>query len=586
MQLDDWCTYRETLLYARELAVLLPSSWSGLPSEQSATKASSSLSHSSSLPSLAFVKRVEAPLLTQWMTAAAAAPVTCHCSSAGDGDEDMDHATAVVAARWTRMLGIWIVLRVELLCNTSGGVLTLEEEYEVGRYRQYFMPLAWPVLDQSIRERLASHLCTLAEKRGASQSMGGTSCASDMAASSSCGTLLRKDEEDEQACDEVCTRAMEATQRVAREQLRISWDALHPSSIPATVGTKLKRLSVQQSRHHESETGSSPRPVVVHTNCLGGLLHALIRFRLRPQRRHSDHGSAPWLNLTQNALLHIGYDLLTKVRSSVIERCYYLIPALLDYESCLLFCEATLKESAALQAHERELTRTQSILRLTLQSLLQSALGMYRRVIDALLVDYKKSACRSSAGSTPRLVKVTAPLSPANPLVAREAAQKQYAPDAVVPLEPPTHPGAADGLSASTVMRLSEPAFSILVEVLEPTCDLLQRYPADWNVLSTRSLTGPDGRDQCVTPGGHTARERGLLSPSSRRQHQVSQQPQRSTAMDVRREVVSFLDSEVPNCFAAAAAGSGAASKKAQQQAAADAYLTATYLSTYGPHWL
>ncbi|CAG9582698.1 conserved hypothetical protein [Leishmania major strain Friedlin] len=586
MQLDDWDTYRETLLYARELAVLLPSSWSELSSEQSATKSSSSLSHSSSLPSLAFVKRVEAPLLTQWMTAAAAAPVTCHCSSVGDSVEDMDYATAVVAARWTRMLGMWIVLRVELLCNTSGGVLTLAEEYEVGRYRQYFVPLAWPMLDRSIRERLAARLCALADKRRVSQPMGGTSCANDMAASSFCGTLLGKDEEDEQACDEVCTRAMEATQRVAREQLRISWDALHPSSIPATVGAKLKRLSAQQSRRHESETGSLPRPVVVHTNCLGGLLHALTSFRLRPQRQHADHGSAPLLTLTQNALLHIGYDLLTKVRSSVIERCYYLIPALLDYESCLLFCEAMLKESAALQAHEKELTRTQSILRLTLQSLLQSALGMYRHVIEALLVDYKKSACKSSASSTPRLVKVSAHLLPANPLVAQEAAQKQHASDAVVPSKPPTHPGAADGCSASAVMRLSEPAFSILVEVLEPTCDLLQRYPADWNVLWTRSLTGPDGRDQGATSGSHIAREGGLLSPSSRRQRLVSQQRQRSIAMDVRREVVSFLDAEVSNCFAAAAAGSGAASKKAQQQAAADAYLTATYLSAYGPHWL
>ncbi|CBZ30894.1 conserved hypothetical protein [Leishmania mexicana MHOM/GT/2001/U1103] len=586
MQLDDWGTYRETLLYARELAVLLPSSWSELSSDKSATKASSSLPHSGSLPSLALVKQVEVPLLTQWMTAAAAVPITCHCSSAGDGVEVMDHATAVVAARWTRNLGMWIALRVEYLCITSGGVLTLEEENEVQRYRQYFVPVAWPMLDLRIRERLASRLCALAEKRGASQSMGGTSCTSDMAASSSCVTLLSKDEEGEQACDEVCTRAMEATQRVAREQLRISWDALHPSSIPATVGAKLKRLSAQQSRHQKSETDSLTRPVVVHTNCLGGLLYALTRFRLRPQRQHADHDSAPWLTLTHNALLHIGYDLLTKVRSSVIERCYYLIPALLDYESCLLLCEALLKESAALQAHEKELTRTQSILRLTLQSLLQCALGMYRHAIEALLVDYKKNACKSSAGSTPRLVKVSAPLSSANPLVAQEPAQKQYASSAVVPLEPPTRPGAADGRSASAVMRLSEPAFSILVEVLEPTCDLLQRYPVDWNVLSTRLLTCPDGRDQGEAFDGHTASGGGLLSPSSRRQRLVSQQPQRSTAVDVRREVVSFLDAEVPKCFAAAAAGSGAAAKKAQQQATTDAYLTATYLSTYGPHWL
>ncbi|GET92861.1 hypothetical protein, conserved [Leishmania tarentolae] len=584
MQLDDWDAYRETVLYARELAALLPSSQSGLASEESMSKSSSSPQQPSLLPSPVFVKKVEVPLLTQWMMAAAAA--TCHCSRVSEGAEDVDHTTSVVAARWTGMLGMWITLRVELLRNASGGVLTLEEENEVEHYRRYFVPLAWPMLDRGIRELLASHLCALAGKRGLNPSMGDASCAIDMASSSSSGTHLRKDEEYEQECDEVCTQAMEATQRVAREQLRISWDALQPSTIPSTVDTKLKRLFEQQSQANKYEADSLPRPSVVRTNCLGDLLQALTRFRLQTQRQHADNGRVPWLTLTQNALLHIGYDLLTKVRSAVIERCYYLIPALLDYESCLLLYEAMLQESAALQLHQKELTRNNGILRLTLQSLLQSAFSMYERVIEALLADYKKNACRPSAGAAPRFVHVPVPVSSANPLVAHKTAKKHHMSDAVIQLEPPTHPCAGDGRAASAVMRLSEPAFSILVEVLEPTCDLLQRYPTDENALPTRLLRGTDGCDQGASLDGHTAREGGLISSPSGRPPLGNEQSQYSMAMDVRREVVPFLRAVMSNCFAAAAEGSGAVAKKAQQQAAADAYLTATYLSAYGPHCL
>ncbi|CAJ1036773.1 hypothetical protein Q4I30_007560 [Leishmania utingensis] len=586
MQLDDWSTYRETLLYVRELALLFPSLWSELLSENSVAATSSLLSHPTSLVSLASVKQVEAPFLMQWMAAAATVSVAYHCKSTGDHVEDVDHAAAVVVAHWTRLLGMWIALRVELLCSTSGAVLIPEEEKELERYRQYFVPLAWPMLDQGIRERLVSHLCALAEKQGARQPMCSTSCASDIA--SSCVAVLRRDEEDEQKRDEVCTRAMEATQRVAREYLRISWDVLRPSSVPATVDAKLKRLSAQQSQRNVSEAvGSTPRSAVVHTNCLGDLLQALERLQLRPQRQHVDLDLAPWLTLTQTALLHIGYDLLTKVRASLVERCYYLIPAVLDYELCVHLCEVTLPESAGLQAHEKELTRVQGILRLTLQSLLQSAIGLYQHTIEVLLVGYnKKSTATLSASLTPRLVKLSAHLLPKNPLVTQEVAQNQHTSDAVFVLEPTTHPCATGGVSASAVMRLSGPAFAVLVEVLEPTCDLLQRYPADWNGLSARSLKGPDGRDQGATRGAHRESEGGLLSPPPRQQHLMSWHPRCSTTLDARRELMSFLEAKMSSCFADAAAGSGAAAKKAQRQATTDAYLLVTYLSTYGPHWL
>ncbi|KAG5466384.1 hypothetical protein LSCM4_01534 [Leishmania orientalis] len=587
MQLDDWSAYRETVLYSRELALLFPSLCSGLLSEHFAAAVSSSSAYPSSLTSLTSVKQVEAPLLTQWMMAATAAPVAYHCSSAADDGGGVDHAAAVVATRWTRLLGIWIALRLEHLRSASGGLLAREEAKEVERYRQYFVPLAWSILDRSLREWLASRFCALAEKREARQPAGNTSCASGAAASSACGTIIRRDEEGEQECDEVCTRAMEATQRVAREYLRISWQALHPSSVPAMVDSRLKRLSTHASRHSGNETDCSrPKLAVVHTHCLGDLLQALARLRLQPQQQHPDCGAAPWLTLVQNALLHVGYDLLTKARASLIERCYYLIPAVVDYESCLLLCEAMLRESAVFQTSEEELTRTQSVLWLTLQSLLQSAFALYQHRIGALLVGYKKKSARlSSAGSTPRLVKVAAPVAPANPLAAlQEAAKTRRASDVSFLLEPPTYRGAAGGLVAPVVMRLSEPAFAVLVEVLEPTCDLLQRYPADQNALSAISPACADGRDQGAAPDGHTASKGGLLAPSPPQQRLVRRQPQGSTALDVRRELVSFLEAKLSDCFADAAAGSGAAAKKAQRQATVDAYLTATYLDTYGPH--
>ncbi|KAG5467472.1 hypothetical protein CUR178_01115 [Leishmania enriettii] len=589
MQLDDWSAYRETVLYSRELALLFPSLCSGSLSEHFAAEVSSLSAHPSSLTSLASVKQVEAPLLTQWLVAATAAPVAYHCSSAADDAGSVDHAAAVVATRWTRLLGIWIGLRLEHLRSASEGVRAREEAKEMERYRQYFVPLAWPILDRSLREWLASRFCALAERREARQPAGNTSCASDAAASSACGTIIRRDEEGEQEFDEVCTRAMEATQRVAREYLRISWQALHPSSVPAMVDSKLKRLSTHASRHNGNETDCyMPKPAVVHTYCLGDLLQALARLRLPPQQQqHPDCGAAPWLTLVQNALLHIGYDLLTKVRASLIERCYYLVPAAVDYESCLLLCEAMLRESAVLQTSEKELTRTQSILRLTLQSLLQSAFALYQHSILGLLVDYKKKSARlSSADSTPRLVKVPAPMAPANPLAAlQEAPKTRRASDASFLLEPPTYRGATGRLIAPVEMRLSEPAFAVLVEVLEPTCDLLQRYPAGQNALSAISPACADERDQGAAPDGHTASKGGLLAPSPPQQRLVRRQPQGSTALDVRRELVSFLEAKLSDCFADAAAGSGAAAKEAQRQATVDAHLTATYLATYGPQW-
>ncbi|KAG5466925.1 hypothetical protein LSCM1_01102 [Leishmania martiniquensis] len=584
MQLDDWSAYRETVRYARELALLLPSSWSGLLNGDSPAAVYSSSADPSSLTPLVLVKQVEAPLLTHWMVAATSAPVAYHCGSSSNGTEEVDCAAAVVVARWTRLLGIWIALRLEHLRSRCGVELAREEAKEVERYRQYFVPLAWPILDRRMREWLTSCLFALAEKWDAWRPVGDTSCASDAAASAVCGTMASGYEKGKQECEEVCTRAMEATQRVGREYLRISWQVLHPRSIPGTVDSKLKRLYPQVSQYKDYETDSStPLPAVVHTHCLGDLLQALTRLQLLPDRQRRDCDSAPWLTFTQNALLHIGYDLLTKVRASLIERCYYVIPAVVDYESCLLLCEAMLRKSALSKAREEELSRTQSILRLTLQSLLQSALDFYHHSIRALLVGYKEKGTRiSSAGPTLRLVKVPAP---ANPLSAlQQAAQAQRASEVTFPLEPSTDRGAADGFAAAAIMRLSEPAFAVLVEVLEPTCDLLQRYPAGENALWTRPSTGADERDESLTPHSHTTNKGRLFPYSIRQERLVSRQPQCSTSLGVRRELMSFLEAKMCSCFADAAAGSGTAARKAQRQAATDAYLTARYLSTYGPH--
>ncbi|KAG5492764.1 hypothetical protein JKF63_01344 [Porcisia hertigi] len=587
MQRYDCSAYRETLLYARELALLFPSLWSEILSSNAVAAASSSLANPTSLTSLASIKPVEPHFLTQWMAAATTAPVAYHCCPTNDKVEGVDHVADVVVVRWTRVLGMWIALRVVYLSSRCEEVLAPEEEGEVVRYRQYFLPLAWPMLDLGIQERLASCLCALAEKRGASQPKSGTICASGVSASSLCSAVVIGDDEGERVCDEVCTRAMEATQRVAREYLRIGWDVLHPNSVPATVDAKLNRLAAQQSRLGCSEVGSfEARSVLVPTSCLGNLLKALVRLRLQLQRPPVHHSLVLCFTLAQKALLQVGYDLLTKVRACLIERCYYLLPTMLDYEFCVLLCDAIQRESAELQRQHTELARVQAVLHNTLRSFLKSVFDLYHDVIETLLTGYKKkSASTLIACPAPRLVKVLVPLLSVNPSVGiQEASQDHPAPTAACVSKPPTYRGAATERRASAVMRLSEPAFSVLVEALEPTCDLLQRHLSALNALSTRSLTSADEHDQGTVAGSGLTGEGEFLPPLPPQEREVSGRHQLPTALVTQRELIYFLAEKMSNSFADAAAGSGMTAKSAQQQAAADAYLTAAYLSVYGPH--
>ncbi|KAK7201261.1 hypothetical protein NESM_000187800 [Novymonas esmeraldas] len=611
MQLQGWGAYRETLRYVMERAPLfhVPSPETSPVHGATATGAcvSSSFSDaetSASTAAAASVEPVKSSILRSWMAVVAMAGAPRPIVAGGGGGADATTTAAAAVARWTRLLGMWIAVRVRFLSRAGEGAAITDGEEVQGaaegeRYRRHFLPLAWSMLDVDARERLAVQLAEFVDTRGAqcARTGHGANCVATGASGANEGEGEGEEEEQQQHV-EVRTHAMQAAQRVSRDYLRLGWDVLHPNSLHGAVDAKLRWLSAHSGGESDEEAGpSAPRAAAVHSHCLGDLRSALSCWRERRQRdstsQQAAHGAAVALLLhsTYDALLQVGYDLLTKARASLVERCYYLVPALLDYEACLVLCEAAVAhDGEALLPHAEGLVRVRGVLRQLLQSLFLATLAQYRRSVETLLVRYKKTSAGASgststtasavvgAGPSPRVVHVPASLPPSNPLRALEGTseQRRRALDVVS-----TGSGSSGGRVAT---RLSEPAFVLLVEVLEPTCELLRRCPAGKDPLPGVASTAVELSGKAAAPGagaGHDgedpslpAKDQGVSAPSQ----------QRDTTTDTRRDLVAFLAQELSTCFVRAAAGSGVAAKKAQQQAVADAQITGLYLSTFGSH--
>lgn len=565
-----WSAYRETLLYVSELAQQPAASPSVEPASPAAHGAPVSPSSSAAAVRIPAVRAVDTALLRCWLRAVFSGPATTTPASSTS-------EAAAAVARWTQVLASWIALRLEAVRASRAATDAVDVQEELLAYQQLFVPAAWPCLSPAMRERLPVLLqrCALPKHHEEPAVPAEAPEASTSRAAAVC-----------EEAEAVCTCAAEARQRVARDQLRIGWDALHPAAVPDTVRERLKGLSESRPEHGQAVDSSEPRPsvAVVHPLCLKDLVQSLQRLSRLRQKPEGETAVAPgvgaavpWLATSHDALLHVGYDLLTKANASQVERCYHLLPALMDFEACVCLCapdEAAGADSttggAAGETSGTGLVRTHRLLCATLEALLEATFRLYRGTLAALLADYGK---RSIADE------------PAPHMVAGNA----HALRSINPLLPAA-PASALLQPTSDVHRLSTPAFAVLVEAVEPTCDLLHRYPPARN----RDALGgaADGLPKSLP---QDSRIHGRpLEPASNTQQRISRDeatPRRDVrgVPDVERALMTFLVAELGACFHRARGGSGVVAKlgtksdKVRAQAEQDAYLCTLYLAVYGP---
>ncbi|KPA86394.1 hypothetical protein ABB37_00577 [Leptomonas pyrrhocoris] len=512
---------------------------------------------------------------------------------------DLENTSDEAAGRrWTRFLGLWISLRLAGLIasrDTKSDAFWTMTHREIESYEQCFLYTAWPLLDVHQRLRLRSRIARLRKSCQKALPQLNTSSKAD---SDTAATAVAEDDGYESACFVLCNSAMRAAQCVAREYLRITWDILDPKQIPEVVDSRLRILfstpQLLQQRNHEYTTTASALAAsgVVHTNCMTELLPTLQRTHL--QDHTADHTYRVWMRAVRTALLQIGYNLVVKTRAAMIDFCYFLVPALMDFEACVMLCEVMEREKASTAAAangaaapgDAEESEKRRQLRRTMAALLQATQDFYEDTIDDILVGYRKNCIRTA--SPPRQLTATAVEAPANPLApcTPPAPPKGFAtsnPSFRGTLPTSTTEGGSE--AAQPELSLSREAYVVLIEVVEPTCDLLRRYPAETNfqqkepvidVAARRKSSGnsdcpehPQGQDGCCGNAVHTTGEDAAPSTS-----QLDPSP-------VKQSFVTFFERKVAGCFTDAlyATRSRSASAKVQEQAVMDAHLVSTYLS-------
>ncbi|KPI85267.1 hypothetical protein ABL78_5684 [Leptomonas seymouri] len=508
--------------------------------------------------------------------------------------------------RWTRILGLWISLRLAGLIASAGAgneAFWSATHFEIESYEQFFLFVAWPLLDANQRMRLRSRIAHLRNLCEAALPQPHTPPKADNDAAAA---AVVEDSGYKAACSVLCNSAMRATQCVAREYLRITWDALNPKQMPEVVDRRLQVLfSIRhplQLYHDERETVPSALAAsgVVHTSSMVGLLRTLQRTY---QRHHTaDHTYRVWMRMVRTALLLIGYNLVVKARTAMIDFCYFLLPALMDFEACVMLCEAMENEMTntvtpvddAAASGDAEESEQREQLRRTLAALLQSTEVFYEETIDGILFGYRKSCV--SAATPPRLLTAIAVEAPANPLaplppplLQRDVAAPNQSFRGTLPIPTP------DGSSGEVrqYLSLSQAAYALLVEVVEPTCNVLRRYPAETNFQRKNSAAGAAARrkssGRLASPERHKAQHgggSGCGSAARTTRNDVTPSASPSDPSTVKQRFMKFFKAKVTSCFTDAIqpVRERSASTKAEEQAAMDAHVVAAYLSAAQRH--
>lgn len=536
----------------------------------------------------------EQTLLDAWMHAATAESFSAESNANGTSEETTCH-------RWTRFLGVWISLRLAGLIassNTREGTCWASTRDELELYESSYLCTAWPMLGAGekgrLRERLThlQTLCRAALTPSSTAETKGSHAADD-------------DDSYEAACRVICNSALNASQCVARDYLRITWDVLNPKDMPEVVDGRLHVLfsGSEEQQHRQQRSGretptlspTSAASSVVHTDCMKDLLRTL-------QRTHQQHHTAGqtykvWMRMVRTALLQIGYNLVVKMRAAMIDFCYLVLPALIDFEACVMLCEvmdiekanavpavsasATPGAPASVLLGDAEETEKRDQLRRTLAALQRAAQSCYKEAIREVLAGYRRQC--TSAASPPRLLTATAVEAPANPLTV----PPQRRPTSSTQRSAETSPArAVDGSGGGGEVQrlqlaLSQSAYALLVRVVEPTCNILRRYPAEKS--SPRNASGAEGafrKEQLHSPQTKKCGDSDGVAELGFRQS-VSSSTDRTPSPAVKQRFKDFFAKRLNVCFLEALGreSTSTPSSKAQEQAAMDAYLVAAYLA-------
>lgn len=567
------------------------SSWEAMIAAEDSTDVSSS-SHRSFLPAAP-----ERSLLEVWLVAA----TTGRPQAAKDAAATADEAAGRC---WTRFLALWISLRLAgLIVSTNATDPTSRATTcrEVETYEQCFIAAAWPLLESEQRRRIELRIAYL---RKLCEAASPQRCKSSTAIKEA--PASGEDDSDEAACLVICNSAVCATQCVAREYLRIAWDFLDPKKVPAMVDGHLRILfSIPQPLQPGTCELSTAAPTlaescVVHTSCMRDLLQTLQRTLQQPHA--ADQTCQVWTRVVRTALLRIGYNLIVKIHASMIEFCYFLIPAVVDFEACVMLCEVMENERKGIAASstdtagDAEAAEEREQLRRTLAALLQSTQAVYEAKVAQILSGYRRSCV--SAATPPRLLTVTAVEAACNPLTTLPPAALQCHATPTQnfreTLPTPTAEGGNGAACRPLQLVLSQAAYALLVEVVEPTCNVLRRYRTESRLhrrgaptdAAARRESSGQASNQLMQSAVKDSEERGGAGEERttrvRQESTLSLPPAVHQAFPaVRQSFVRFFKEKLDSCFAEALRDDRpkTASAKAQEQAEMDTRLVAAYFS-------
>lgn len=324
------------------------------------------------------------------------------------------------AVRWTLLLACWIRAR----CWSQPAV------EEVSLYQSLFVPPIRRMLSRATCEYLDALLFR------ATKQLKGRSTVSRHVSSS---TVSEANATMHGRCVAAAVAAMK--EAVGRDYLQITWDHINPKELPAAVQLRLNQLG----NGAPSSSSSVPAETTLSEKAS---LHAVTFASLWPllSRLSADSGgrgestaalvcTRDDLVLLQHGLELVGYDMLTKLSCFCVERCYYAGPFLLDYaewaDHWSWAWTAAVRHDPLIGAAAQR--RATALVPQLSAALLAAVQRVYSQHVRELLSDYKKRVSR---------VKERVPLTPSD---------------------------AAKGVSGSL--------FRILVEVVEPTLDVLGREP-------------------------------------------------------------------------------------------------------------
>lgn len=237
--------------------------------------------------------------------------------------------------RWTTILAFWMEKRIEAMEREAASVDALKTASsnvdESLRYLHLFIPSAYPFIEKGSCQSLEAKLNGMVGTwKGTEIDHRGDVVATGMAhykemTKGSCTETLPGD---------ICVASATAVELVAHDYLHVTWDYIHPSTIPSSVSRRLQRSATPR----EATSEFNPLRITtaaIPTRFMMPLLEVLRR------RRRQLVAAPPGTGLSEiekrwieNALLAVGYNLITKMEAGLIEQVYYTIPALLDFEEC------------------------------------------------------------------------------------------------------------------------------------------------------------------------------------------------------------------------------------------------------------